>query len=236
MTETQPTQDNGNTGNFESEEELDAEAKDLKAFEARIDEILATGELDDTLRIVDDEGVAQVLPVLDSEPISHLLEGIEEIGGRANVFVKTDEGIAVLNVVEFSPEEVPAELETTDQTETIYVPTEAPAAEGATSGAAAAASEAGASEAGAEAGAGAGIASEGGASPAAAAEALEAAEASADSVTLEGANGADGANALSAAEVTGAAEAEAGAADAADASAAPGTADAPAETEAGTDE
>ena len=42
--------------------------------------------------------------MLDTEPISHLLEGIEEIGGRANVFVRTADGIAVLNVAEYSPQ------------------------------------------------------------------------------------------------------------------------------------
>nr|WP_247644928.1 hypothetical protein [Bifidobacterium pseudolongum] len=79
--------------------------EELRQFEKRIDDILATGELDETLRVIDAKGVAQVLPVLDSEPISHLLEGIEEIGGRANVFVRTEDGIAVLNVVEYSPED-----------------------------------------------------------------------------------------------------------------------------------
>lgn len=79
--------------------------EELRQFEKRIDDILATGELDETLRVIDAKGVAQVLPVLDSEPISHLLEGIEEIGGRANVFVRTADGIAVLNVVEYSPED-----------------------------------------------------------------------------------------------------------------------------------
>lgn len=79
--------------------------EELRQFEKRIDDILSTGELDETLRVIDAEGVAQVLPVLDSEPISHLLEGIEEIGGRANVFVRTADGIAVLNVVEYSPED-----------------------------------------------------------------------------------------------------------------------------------
>lgn len=78
---------------------------ELKDFEQRIDDILATGELDETLRFVDENGVAQVLPVLDTEPISHLLEGIEEIGGRANVFVRTRDGIAVLNVMEYSPDD-----------------------------------------------------------------------------------------------------------------------------------
>lgn len=66
--------------------------EELRQFEKRIDDILATGELDETLRVIDAKGVAQVLPVLDSEPISHLLDGIEEIGGRANVFVRTADG------------------------------------------------------------------------------------------------------------------------------------------------
>lgn len=83
----------------------DIEDDELHQFERRIDEILATGELDETLRVIDEKGVAQVLPVLDNEPISHLLDGIEEIGGRANVFVRTADGIAVLNVVEYSPED-----------------------------------------------------------------------------------------------------------------------------------
>ena len=83
--------------------------EELRQFEKRIDDILATGELDETLRVIDAKGVAQVLPVLDSEPISHLLDGIEEIGGRANVFVRTADGIAVLNVVEYSPEDQSAQ-------------------------------------------------------------------------------------------------------------------------------
>ena len=91
------------TGEFAvTETESDDEAiadEELRQFEKRIDDILATGELDETLRVIDAKGVAQVLPVLDSEPISHLLDGIEEIGGRANVFVRTADGIAVLNIV-----------------------------------------------------------------------------------------------------------------------------------------
>ena len=88
------------TGEFTvTEAESDGEAiadEELRQFEKRIDDILSTGELDETLRVIDAEGVAQVLPVL---------EGIEEIGGRANVFVRTADGIAVLNVVEYSPED-----------------------------------------------------------------------------------------------------------------------------------
>ncbi|WP_420907938.1 hypothetical protein [Bifidobacterium pseudolongum] len=104
-----PSTDDVITGEFtatEAESDDGAIAdEELRQFEKRIDDILATGELDETLRVIDAEGVAQVLPVLDSEPISHLLEGIEEIGGRANVFVRTADGIAVLNVVEYSPED-----------------------------------------------------------------------------------------------------------------------------------
>ncbi|PKU88569.1 hypothetical protein CQR46_1671 [Bifidobacterium pseudolongum subsp. globosum] len=106
-----PSSDDTITGEFavtEMEGTEDDEAiadEELRQFEKRIDDILSTGELDETLRVIDAEGVAQVLPVLDSEPISHLLEGIEEIGGRANVFVRTADGIAVLNVVEYSPED-----------------------------------------------------------------------------------------------------------------------------------
>ena len=104
-----PSTDDVITGEFtatEAESDDGAIAdEELRQFEKRIDDILATGELDETLRVIDAKGVAQVLPVLDSEPISHLLEGIEEIGGRANVFVRTADGIAVLNVVEYSPED-----------------------------------------------------------------------------------------------------------------------------------
>ena len=105
------TSDDTITGEFavaETDESDDGSViadEELRQFEKRIDDILATGELDETLRVIDAKGVAQVLPVLDSEPISHLLEGIEEIGGRANVFVRTEDGIAVLNVVEYSPED-----------------------------------------------------------------------------------------------------------------------------------
>ena len=104
-----PSTDDVITGEFtatEAESDDGAIAdEELRQFAKRIDDILATGELDETLRVIDAKGVAQVLPVLDSEPISHLLEGIEEIGGRANVFVRTADGIAVLNVVEYSPED-----------------------------------------------------------------------------------------------------------------------------------
>lgn len=105
----EPSTDDVITGEFtatEAESDDGAIAdEELRQFEKRIDDILATGELDETLRVIDAKGVAQVLPVLDSEPISHLLDGIEEIGGRANVFVRTADGIAVLNVVEYSPED-----------------------------------------------------------------------------------------------------------------------------------
>ena len=39
--------------------------EELRQFEKRIDDILATGELDETLRVIDAKGVAQVLPVLN---------------------------------------------------------------------------------------------------------------------------------------------------------------------------
>lgn len=61
------------------------EISKLAEFENTIDETLASGYLDDTLTVTDEDGVAQVLPVLDSEPISHLVEGLEAVGGRANV-------------------------------------------------------------------------------------------------------------------------------------------------------
>lgn len=109
----EPSTDDVITGEFtatEAESDDGAIAdEELRQFEKRIDDILATGELDETLRVIDAKGVAQVLPVLDSEPISHLLDGIEEIGGRANVFVRTEDGIAVLNVVEYSPEDQSAQ-------------------------------------------------------------------------------------------------------------------------------
>ena len=53
----------------------------------------------------DADGVAQVLPVLDSEPISHLVEGLEAVGGSANVFVHTSAGVVALSVVEYKPNE-----------------------------------------------------------------------------------------------------------------------------------
>ena len=42
------------------------EIDELTEFEHAVDEMLASGYLDDTLRVIDTEGVAQVLPVLDS--------------------------------------------------------------------------------------------------------------------------------------------------------------------------
>ena len=77
---------------------------ELEAFEQRVNEMLSTGELDSALSITDENGVAQVLPMLDTEPIAHLLDGIEELGGSANVFVRT-EGTAILTVNEYSPED-----------------------------------------------------------------------------------------------------------------------------------
>ena len=76
------------------------EISKLAEFESAIDETLASGYLDDTLT-----GVAQVLPVLDSEPISHLVEGLEAVGGSANVFVHTSAGVVALSVVEYKPNE-----------------------------------------------------------------------------------------------------------------------------------
>ncbi len=81
------------------------EISKLTEFESAIDETLASGYLDDTLTVTDADGVAQVLPVLDSEPISHLVEGLEAVGGRANVFVHTSAGVVALSVVEYKPNE-----------------------------------------------------------------------------------------------------------------------------------
>ena len=78
---------------------------ELEAFEQRVNEMLSTGELDSALSITDENGVAQVLPVLDSEPISHLVEGLEAVGGRANVFVHTSAGVVALSVVGYKPNE-----------------------------------------------------------------------------------------------------------------------------------
>ena len=78
---------------------------ELEAFEQRVNEMLSTGELDSALSITDENGVAQVRPMLDTEPIAHLLDGIEELGGSANVFVRTAEGTAILTVNEYSPED-----------------------------------------------------------------------------------------------------------------------------------
>lgn len=78
---------------------------EIEAFEQRVNEMLSTGELDSALSITDENGVAQVLPMLDTEPIAHLLDGIEELGGSANVFVRTAEGTAILTVNEYSPED-----------------------------------------------------------------------------------------------------------------------------------
>ena len=93
------------------------EISKLTEFESAIDETLASGYLDDTLTVTDAtpagqevtiigaDGVAQVLPVLDSEPISHLVEGLEAVGGSANVFVHTSAGVMALSVVEYKPDE-----------------------------------------------------------------------------------------------------------------------------------
>ena len=75
------------------------EISKLAEFESAIDETLASGYLDDTLTVTDADGVAQVLPVLDSEPIW------EAVGGSANVFVHTSAGVVALSVVEYKPNE-----------------------------------------------------------------------------------------------------------------------------------
>ena len=77
------------------------EISKLAEFESAIDETLASGYLDDTLTVTDADGVAQVLPV----PISHLVEGLEAVGGSANVFVHTSAGVVALSVVEYKPNE-----------------------------------------------------------------------------------------------------------------------------------
>lgn len=77
----------------------------LTKFENAIDETFASGYLDDTLTVTDEQGVAQVLPVLDSEPVSHLVEGLEAVGGRANVFVHTADGVVALSVMEYKANE-----------------------------------------------------------------------------------------------------------------------------------
>ena len=79
------------------------EISKLTEFESAIDETLASGYLDNTLTVTDADGVAQVLPVL--EPISHLVEGLEAVGGSANVFVHTSAGVVALSVVEYKPNE-----------------------------------------------------------------------------------------------------------------------------------
>lgn len=81
------------------------EISKLAEFESAIDKTLASGYLDDTLTVTDADGVAQVLPMLDSEPISHLVEGLEAVGGSANVFVHTSAGVVALSVVEYKPNE-----------------------------------------------------------------------------------------------------------------------------------
>ena len=75
-----------------------AQAVEVAANKAAEEEI-------STLTVTDANGVAQVLPVLDSEPISHLVEGLEAVGGSANVFVHTSAGVMALSVVEYKPNE-----------------------------------------------------------------------------------------------------------------------------------
>lgn len=86
-----------------------AQAVEVAANKAAEEEISKLTEfesaIDDTLTVTDADGVAQVLPVLDSEPISHLVEGLEAVGGSANVFVHTSAGVVALSVVEYKPSE-----------------------------------------------------------------------------------------------------------------------------------
>ena len=86
-----------------------AQAVEVAANKAAEEEISKLAEfesaIDDTLPVTDADGVAQVLPVLDSEPISHLVEGLEAVGGSANVFVHTSAGVVALSVVEYKPNE-----------------------------------------------------------------------------------------------------------------------------------
>ena len=69
------------------------EISKLTEFESAIDETLASGYLDDTLTVTDTNGVA------------HLVEGLEAVGGSANVFVHTSAGVVALSVVEYKSNE-----------------------------------------------------------------------------------------------------------------------------------
>ena len=82
------------------------EISKLAEFENAIDETLASGYLDDTLTVTDADGVAQVLPMLDSGTnLTPWWEGLEAVGGSANVFVHTSAGVVALSVVEYKPNE-----------------------------------------------------------------------------------------------------------------------------------
>ena len=87
------------------EEKLDKaveQAVEVAANKAAEDEI---DQLTKFENAIDEQGVAQVLPVLDSEPVSHLVEGLEAVGGRANVFVHTADGVVALSVMEYKANE-----------------------------------------------------------------------------------------------------------------------------------
>ena len=65
------------------------EISKLTEFESAIDKTRDSGYLDDTLTVTD----------------SHLVEGLEAVGGSANVFVHTSAGVVALSVVEYKPNE-----------------------------------------------------------------------------------------------------------------------------------
>ena len=81
------------------------EISKLAEFESAIDKTLASGYLDDTLTVTDADGVARKCCQCSIRAISHLVEGLEAVGGSANVFVHTSAGVVALSVVEYKPNE-----------------------------------------------------------------------------------------------------------------------------------
>jgi hypothetical protein len=74
---------------------------ELDAFRHEVDRSLAVGALADVdLQVVDLEGRSPVVVALEDERLPVLLRRVEAVGGYANVFVRTRQGIRRISVMD----------------------------------------------------------------------------------------------------------------------------------------
>lgn len=72
----------------------------LDAFRAEVDWNLACGALaDQELRVTSEEGDHVVVVALAEEPLSILLGRLRAVGGYANLFVKSPQGVRMVSVI-----------------------------------------------------------------------------------------------------------------------------------------